>query len=223
MPKKSKSQKSADDKVSAAAAITTECDGMDPTIVHNDTNTETLEQPSLWDLIKILDKTCRDVCRMEGCNRTAMVVWAENLNPTDTWPLCEECQEHEFGGWPVDVKPPPNEDSKPKKKRSKSNQGDMPDTLSTDPGATSPAPPSEDEDEEKEVWDLKKILSIAEITECPIKCSSDACTLPAACAWVSNLNPTKWYSCLDCQVREVTTFVCCHVPSYTPLTTELFG
>lgn len=61
---------------------------------------------------------------------------------------------------------------------------------------------NDDADEPEELWDLKKIMSIAAVThECPIKCSRENCALPAAASWVSNLKPTEnWYSCLDCQV-----------------------
>lgn len=59
-----------------------------------------------------------------------------------------------------------------------------------------------DENEADEVWDVKKIMSIAAINhECPIKCSHETCDLPAAVAMVSNVKPNEnWYSCLDCQV-----------------------
>jgi hypothetical protein len=57
--------------------------------------------------------------------------------------------------------------------------------------------------EVNEVWDLKKIMAVAAITnECPIKCSHEDCALVAATVWVSNNKPSEnWYSCLDCQVR----------------------
>lgn len=62
----------------------------------------------------------------------------------------------------------------------------------------------EDDGEEIEVWELKKILSYADITkEATIKCSTETCTLPACSVWISNLAPTeKWYSCLDCQEND---------------------
>lgn len=57
-------------------------------------------------------------------------------------------------------------------------------------------------DEPEETWDMIKIMSINDLTsDSAIKCSTETCTLPAACAYVSNLAPKdKWYSCLDCQV-----------------------
>jgi hypothetical protein len=52
-----------------------------------------------------------------------------------------------------------------------------------------------------EAWDVRKVMSIADVNDCPIKCSTETCTLAAACIYVSNLAPTeKWYTCLDCQV-----------------------
>jgi hypothetical protein len=65
-----------------------------------------------------------------------------------------------------------------------------------------PLPPP-DEEEAEEAWDLTRIFSVDDIQDCPIKCSSEACSLPAACVWISNRAPTaKWYSCLDCQAKD---------------------
>ena len=55
-----------------------------------------------------------------------------------------------------------------------------------------------DEEDEDEQWDLKKILSIAEIKEAPVICGHDDCDTPACCIWISTTN-SKWYTCLDCQ------------------------
>jgi hypothetical protein len=61
-----------------------------------------------------------------------------------------------------------------------------------------------DGEEMEEVWDVKKVMSIADVKDCPIKCSNEKCTLAAACVYVSNLAPTeKYYSCLDCQVSNM--------------------
>jgi hypothetical protein len=67
------------------------------------------------------------------------------------------------------------------------------------------SPSKEDEDEEmEEVWDVKKIMSIADVNDGPIKCKTETCALAAACVYVSNMEPTtKWYSCLDCQVSSI--------------------
>lgn len=64
---------------------------------------------------------------------------------------------------------------------------------------------SEEMEEEEEQWELKKIMSIAAVArKSPIKCSHETCTLVAATVWVSNLKPSEsWYSCLDCQVRQL--------------------
>jgi hypothetical protein len=65
---------------------------------------------------------------------------------------------------------------------------------------------NEKEGDDEEVWDLKKIMSIQAVSSnAPIKCSTDDCLMPAACAWVSTRNPTvNWYTCLDCQVGRTT-------------------
>jgi hypothetical protein len=66
---------------------------------------------------------------------------------------------------------------------------------------------NEEEDEHEEVeeaWDVKKIMSIADVNDGPIKCKTETCALAAACVYVSNMEPTtKWYSCLDCQVSSI--------------------
>ena len=60
------------------------------------------------------------------------------------------------------------------------------------------------DEEDAEIWTLKKILSYNDITkEGTIKCSTEDCTLPACSVWISNLAPTKkWYSCIDCQEND---------------------
>jgi hypothetical protein len=72
-----------------------------------------------------------------------------------------------------------------------------------------PESDGEDEEAQPEQWDLRKILSIQAVSsDAPIKCGTDTCLLPAACGWVSNLNPTKnWYTCLDCQVGYCTAWL----------------
>ena len=54
-------------------------------------------------------------------------------------------------------------------------------------------------DEANEEWDLKKIMSVEELTKAPIKCKNEDCTLSSACVYVSNKGET-WNTCLDCQV-----------------------
>jgi hypothetical protein len=59
----------------------------------------------------------------------------------------------------------------------------------------------DDEDEEDdEQWELKKILTKANVTkDAPIKCSTEECMLAACCLYVSSTSGEKWYSCIDCQ------------------------
>jgi hypothetical protein len=44
--------------------------------------------------------------RTPECESKAVVVWAISLNPTDEWPLCEDCQEKDFGGLPENTTSP---------------------------------------------------------------------------------------------------------------------
>ncbi|KAL7572536.1 hypothetical protein ACA910_000359 [Epithemia clementina (nom. ined.)] len=56
------------------------------------------------------------------------------------------------------------------------------------------------EDEVDEQWDVKKIMSIKDLTDFPVICSAEGCVNVAALVYISNLAPTEnWYSCLDCQ------------------------
>jgi hypothetical protein len=112
---------------------------------------------------------------MDNCKEPVVAVWAESTNPTDRWPLCEQHQESEFGGWPEGVEPPETESDDDKEETGKGGKD--------------------------EVWTITKVVSIGDLTDCPVKCSTETCALPAACVYVSSAAPTKkWYSCLDCQV-----------------------
>ena len=156
-------------------------------------------------------------CRTDGCTNEARVVWANNLNPNDEWPLCLACQEKDFDGFPDDLSLPPDyydndrpfhsaatgssttsdTDASGNKNKAKGNMkvDDSKDDKDCDSG--------EEEEEEEEQWDVKKIMSIHDVTNCPVLCSTEGCNLPAAVVLVSNLKPTeKWYSCIPCQVRS---------------------
>jgi hypothetical protein len=62
-------------------------------------------------------------------------------------------------------------------------------------------------EDQEEVWDVTKIMSMKELNCCPIVCSTESCATPAAVTYRSNLAPgEKWYSCLDCQVRDLPTY-----------------
>ena len=64
-------------------------------------------------------------------------------------------------------------------------------------------PLNEVHEDGEEKWELKKIVSLPDLTkERPIKCSTEDCRLAACSLWVSNLSPDKWYSCIDCQHND---------------------
>ena len=188
------------------------------------------EPEEVWELKRVLVAGQADAhhCRMEGCAKEAVVVW-HGADPDDEWPMCEDCQESEFGGWPegvqreggdtgnedaVDASAAKNLADNDDTKATPSKKSDTPaakevvesNPVDKGPGTSNEeeANDEEEEEEEEEVWDLKKIMSVAEVThECPIKCSHETCPLPAGVAWISNKDPTtKWYSCLDHQVRR---------------------
>lgn len=54
----------------------------------------------VWDLLEV-NTNCE--CRMDGCKKKSVAIWA--ADPKDLWPVCHDCQELEFGGWPEGVEP----------------------------------------------------------------------------------------------------------------------
>jgi hypothetical protein len=71
------------------------------------------------------------------------------------------------------------------------------------------------EEEDEGPWELKKVLSLAELSsDCPIKCFTADCPLPAAVLYSSASNKKfTYYYCLDCQVRWID-----HEPRFPDLT-----
>ena len=63
--------------------------------------------------------------------------------------------------------------------------------------------PSSDEAEE-ELWELKEIMSSADLAKSKAKkCNTEHCSLVACSAWASNQSPEEyWYACLDCQLND---------------------
>jgi len=73
--------------------------------------------------------------------------------------------------------------------------------VQDDPAATETA---EEEEEQDELYDLKIIFSMKELSKSkPRLCSGEGCKLAACCVWASNLNPDEpWYYCVDCQEQD---------------------
>jgi len=64
------------------------------------------ENEGIWDLIRVIPATEEKVeCRHDDCCNRAVAVWATDEHSEDEWPLCEEHQLEEFGGWPEGVEP----------------------------------------------------------------------------------------------------------------------
>ena len=148
------------------------------TLTSDDMEVESQEDVEQWDFVKLIDQAQEScACRTDGCGNKAVVVWQSSFDPMgeDTWPLCEECQEQDFGGWPEELTPP---------------------------SIAAKAADKDFVDEDADGgWDLKKIIPKHEIIEFPIQCDDPGCNLLAAVVWVNNSNPSeKWRGCLDCQV-----------------------
>ena len=54
-------------------------------------------------------------------------------------------------------------------------------------------------EEEEEMWELKKILTIEEITSKTLTCSTIGCPNAPCSVYQSTLDTEAWFSCLDCQ------------------------
>lgn len=64
------------------------------------------DEEGIWDVVRVIPTAEeRIVCRHENCKVQAVAVWASSDDLHDEWPLCEECQLLEFGGWPEGVDP----------------------------------------------------------------------------------------------------------------------
>ena len=171
----------------------------------------------VWDIVRVFeDPNDACECRTEECKSKAVVAWAATSDPTEEWPLCEECQEKDFGGWPENITPPAyiqsklhNTDEEMPDPRDLADDKEPDEVATAEECDLTKVTESNDNngkqgDEMEEVWDVKKVMSIADVNDCPIKCSTETCTLAAACVYISNLAPAeKWYTCLDCQVSNM--------------------
>ncbi len=46
------------------------------------------------------------LCMSDKCSNVAVAAWASSKEPDSYWETCEDCQVHEFGGWPEDFELP---------------------------------------------------------------------------------------------------------------------
>ena len=61
----------------------------------------------------------------------------------------------------------------------------------------------EPDEEEPELWELKAIVTAAQLRRGTIRCGHDHCRLQACSFWSSNKDPDNlWSSCLDCQAVD---------------------
>jgi hypothetical protein len=158
------------------------------------------DQGGSWDVLRDLDDASSGgphaKCRMDGCAKGAVRVWVETSQPSDEWPLCEECELKEFGEETTEA------ETKDKDTTETPKIGDQKVGASVDD-----APEKEEDTKpthagEEETWKLRRILSVQDITNASVQCQNSKCKTLAACVWVSNLAPeVDWFSCLDCQVR----------------------
>lgn len=163
------------------------------------------EAEEVWDILRVIETTDGSTlgCRMEDCKAQAVVVWKSNLDAEDdVWPMCEACQETEFGGWPEGVDRPRHDAGDTNKDTTK-DENPMPTTEGkTSSDTLENEKNGEDDDEPEESWDIKKVMTMEELNGCTIKCATETCSLAAAVLYLSS-GGERWYSCLDCQVSTV--------------------
>jgi hypothetical protein len=63
------------------------------------------EPEEVWDIERVVPMTEKLGCRADGCRENAVAIWSTNLDLEDKWPMCEDCQLKDFGGWPEGVEP----------------------------------------------------------------------------------------------------------------------
>ena len=190
---------------------------------------EELPEETTWDLVTVLDdsKEQERAINCRTCAATAVAIWQSTDDPNglDLWPLCEPCQEKDFGGWPDDDKVDPpataatittttteskqeagvvsavDEAGTTDGTASKEIDGGKGITPTSNANDGSAVTETAEEDALDDAWDLKKILPVEEITKFPIQCDEEECSLLAAVVWTSSKDPSeKWRGCLDCQV-----------------------
>jgi hypothetical protein len=61
------------------------------------------EAEEMWDLKKVLplESIPSIKCSLETCPLPACCIWVSNLDPKTNWYSCLDCQQNDFGGWPV--------------------------------------------------------------------------------------------------------------------------
>jgi hypothetical protein len=159
-----------------------------------------------WTLVRVLDPSNGSdpatACRSDGCTKDAAKVWTRT-NP----PLCDDCEAkvvEKNSEDPVEIAATTADTNgatgAPKPEAAATT--DSQEEKSKDNG-TDGLEAKDEAEKVQEVWELRRILSIKDITEAPTKCSNPTCQTTAACIYVSNLAPEdEWFSCLDCQVRK---------------------
>eukprot|EP00536_Pseudo-nitzschia_multiseries_P009824 jgi/Psemu1/325786/estExt_fgenesh1_pg.C_2860001 len=86
------------------AAVTSVTTGTDNS--NEDEEDDNGEVSEVWDIIRVIPTAEEKIeCRYENCSKQAVATWASDKAPDDKWPLCEECQLEDFGGWPEGVDP----------------------------------------------------------------------------------------------------------------------
>jgi len=91
MPPRSKKKKVSNNETMAVTKARKDVQNNEsvPSNEGGDTNAE-------WEAVRTLDGTCGTLCRMDGCQTRAIVVWSRNNNSLDEWPVCQPCQETKF-------------------------------------------------------------------------------------------------------------------------------
>ena len=76
--------------------------------------------------------------------------------------------------------------------------------TTTHESIVSPSQEQPSDEAEEELWELKEIMTAADLAKSKAKqCNTENCPLVACSAWASNLSPNEyWYACVDCQLND---------------------
>ena len=201
---------------------------VEPCII-NESEDSSSQTPEKWDIVRKLNPKAKVVCRVQGCRRRAVECWASNLAPEDEWNMCAKCIQEDFGPDECDddiektgeMNDAPSPDKAKTPSASKHNHiestYDLPPKSSHRQDeshkcmqSTSAShlvhcisPLVEASSDAEEHWDLKKVMTYEDLSMGgAIKCGSEPCTLAAAVVYCSTLSLQKWYTCLDCQLKD---------------------
>ena len=131
----------------------------------------------------------------------AVVVAARSTTPSNAGATMERIE-------PIPITMPTTKATKTFTKTfTKTTYGELPDDdngvdLQSTKGELAIVDDKRDPQSSEDKYELSTIIPLEKLLGSPIKCSGEACNLPACSVWTSSIDPKKWYYCVDCQERD---------------------